>query len=52
MTADLADLEEVLKVELMDRVEGHPRGSWSTGPGPVLEIPDVVTSAGPSDCET
>jgi hypothetical protein len=29
--AELADLEEVLDVELVDRVDAHPRGSWSTG---------------------
>jgi len=37
MTADLADLEEVFDVELMDRVEGHPRGSWSAGVKPAFD---------------
>jgi hypothetical protein len=32
MIADLADLEEVFDIELVDRVEGHARGSSSIVP--------------------
>ena len=39
-------------VELMDRVDVHPRGSWSAGVLPAFEIVNVVTSAGSSDCGT
>src|SRR6267378_49194 len=31
LIADMADREERLDVELMDRVDFHPRGSWSSG---------------------
>src|SRR6185312_11597422 len=43
--ADLADLEEVIDIELMDRVDRHPRGSWSAGSKPAFVISNVVTSA-------
>jgi hypothetical protein len=33
LIADLADLEELLDIELVDRFDVHSRGSWSTGSG-------------------
>src|SRR5262249_57378576 len=49
VVADLPDLEEIDDVELVDRVDVHPRGSWSAGFLPAFEILNVMTSADSSD---
>jgi len=38
LTADVADREEVVDIELMDRIEGHVRGSLSTGPANLRDL--------------
>jgi hypothetical protein len=49
LMADVADREDLVDIELMDRID-HPRGSWSTGLAGNRNS-NVVTSLGTSDCE-
>src|ERR1700676_633907 len=44
LIADMADREQWLDVELMDRVDFHPRGSWSSGLRAGNRISNVMTS--------
>src|SRR5258705_8637344 len=48
LIADMADREERLDVELMDRVDFHPRGSWSSGSPAGNRISNDRTSRQPS----